>query len=69
MNYITDPHTNDLPAPLVREWEMMAESIARAKERASAQKASTKEKGALNLLKKISQKNPLPPPLHACMPV
>ena len=50
--YVRDPDTHELPAPLVREWTMMKESMERAKQREALQKESpvsekptSKEKG------------------------
>jgi hypothetical protein len=38
LTYVADPYTEELPAPLVREWQMMKESIERAKKRDSVPK-------------------------------
>jgi len=40
LTYVADPHTEELPAPLVREWQMMKESMERAKKRDSLPKDS-----------------------------
>jgi len=54
---VADPYTEELPAPLVREWQMMKDSIERAKRRdsvakdpPSSEKLTPAEKGKNKIL-------------------